>query len=376
MANLFDYLQWRGDVPFQADPFNEVDNLVLCELAYTDFDGIVPPDGPGVPLASAYEQYFALHSREEVMGRTSYTGKAPLLMEEMVRGARFGGTRVCRYINEVDKEKDCQVSAVTFLLADGTAFVAFRGTDGTLVGWKEDFDLSYADRTEGQRRAVDYLNAAAAAVPGPLRVGGHSKGGHFAVYAAAYCDPRTQDRIQQVYSNDGPGFRPDILAAAGYQRIVERVISIVPDTSVIGMLLETQAAHRVVKSSASGIVQHDGFSWQILRNRFVPAKLSETSVFLDQVLDTWLAGMDDDTRRSMTDTVFSVLSSAGEDTFHAMSEQKLKTAEAILSAVQKLPREKQREMRRLAAQLLQSGGMAAAAYLPGNQGEKKPAEKE
>ena len=371
MANLFDYLAWRGDVPFSADPFNEVDNLLLCELAYADLAGIVPAEGEEAPIRAVWQQYFALHDRQELIALGSTTGNAPLLLDELAAGARYRDTLVTRYINEIDKNKDCQMSAVTYLLPDGTAFVAYKGTDGTVVGWKEDFDLSYAEETEGQRRAVAYLNDAAAAVSRPLRVGGHSKGGHFAVYASALCDAAAQDRILQVYSNDGPGFRDAFIASPGYQRILPRVISLVPDMSMIGMLLRSESPRRVVKSSAYGIAQHDGFTWQMVRNRFMPAALSSASVFLDQVLDGWLAQMDDESRRSMTDTVFSLLESTGEDTFRAMGSQKWKTAEAILSAVQSLPKEKQKELRHLAGRLLQSGGQAVASYFPTNAGESK-----
>ncbi|MBQ9263003.1 MAG: DUF2974 domain-containing protein [Clostridia bacterium] len=371
MANLFDYLLWRGDVPFTVDPFNEADNLLLCELAYTDWDHIVPETGESVSIQAAHRQYFKKHTRQEIMARTAYTGKAPLLMEDMVLGSRFAETRLTRYINEIDRDRECQISAVTFLLPDGTAFVAYRGTDGTVVGWKEDFDLSYANQTAGQRRAVEYLNKVASEVDAPLRVGGHSKGGHFAVYAAACCGKATQKRILNVYSNDGPGFRPDIIASAGYRAILPRIVRIVPDASIIGMLLQSESVPRVIKSSASGMVQHDGFTWQIQRNRFVSAELSELSVFITQVLDQWLAAMDDATRKSMTDTVFSLFFSTGEDTFSAMGSQKWKTAESLLAAVSNLPKEKQKELRHLARLLLQSSGQTAAARLPLGTGEKK-----
>ena len=203
MANLFDYLLWRNDVPLSLDPFNEVDNLLLSELAYTDFGSIVPEDVEEIPLADACAAFFASHDRDAILESTAYTAKAPLLMETMVTGARFGGMRFCRYINRVDREKDAQISAVTCLLDDGTAFVAFRGTDGSVIGWKEDFELSYLSGTAGQKAAAQYLADTSARIPRPLRVGGHSKGGNFAVFASSFCRSETQARILTVYNNDG-----------------------------------------------------------------------------------------------------------------------------------------------------------------------------
>ena len=133
MANLFDYLLWRNDVPLSVDPFGEADNLLLSELAYTDFGSIVPEDGESVALPDVCAAFFASHDREAILQDSRYTAKAPLLMESMVTGARFGGMRLCRYINRVEPEIDAQIAAVTCLLDDGTAFIAFRGTDGQRI---------------------------------------------------------------------------------------------------------------------------------------------------------------------------------------------------------------------------------------------------
>ncbi|MBQ9664215.1 MAG: DUF2974 domain-containing protein [Oscillospiraceae bacterium] len=360
--NIFGYLDWRADVPFSAVPFNDVDNLILSELAYTDFGGIVPETGESIPLSGAHDLFFASHSAEELRASSSFLAKSPLLMEGMLSGARFADTRLCRYINEVDADRSAQISAVTFLLDDGSAYVAFRGTDNSLTGWKEDFNLGYLSETAGQKRAVEYLNQTASLVSRPLRVGGHSKGGNFAVYATACCNVR--DRILSVYSNDGPGFREEVLLTEGYRAILPKVIHIIPDTSVIGLLLSSAAERRVVKSSAAGIMQHDGFSWETDRSGFVEAELSELGKLIDRTLDTWIAGMDDETRMSLTETLFTAFESTGKSTFHEIGSQKLKSTEAILSTMVALPKEKQSEFIRLAGQLVQSGGQAALSKLP------------
>ncbi len=364
MADLFEYLEWRGDVPLSIDPFNEVDNLVLAELAYTEFDRIVPEDGSTVPLSLASEAFFRVHTKEELLKNSSFTAKAPLLMEGMLSGSRFQDLQLFRYINRIDAEKSAQVSAICFLLSDGTVYVAFRGTDNSLVGWKEDFNLSYLSETAGQQTAVLYLNETAEKTSRPLRVGGHSKGGNFAVYAASFCSPSVQDRILTVYTNDGPGFREEVVRSDAYLRILPKIVSIIPDTSIIGLLLSGAAKHRVVRSAASGILQHDPLSWCVQRNRFVDAELSDMGKFLDRALDTWVDSMDDETRESFTDTVFSLFESTGLDTFQEISRQKWKSLESILGSVHSLPKDKQSELLRLAGQLLQSGRQAALQQKP------------
>ena len=371
MANIFDYLDWRGDMPLSADPLNEVDNLVLSELVYTDFREIVPEDGREISLQEACTEFFRRHTREEVLADKTFTGKAPLLMEMMVNRARFQDMTLSWYVDEIDVEKEFQLAAVTFRFPDGSAYIAFRGTDGTVVGWKEDFNLTFLSRTPGQMGAIAYLNRVGHALSGPLTVGGHSKGGNLAVYASAFCDPDIQDRIRTVYSNDGPGFRQEITEDSGYERMLGKMISIVPDTSIIGLLLSSRASHRVIESTASGIFQHDGFSWSVHRNRFAPAQLSAVSELIDQVLGSWLAQMDDETRESAIDTVFSLFEATGKETFGEINGQKLKSAEAILTALRSLPREKQQEVLRLFGLLGQSGGHATISFLSAFLNERK-----
>ena len=215
MANIFDYLEWRCDVPLAVDPFNEVDNLVLAELVYTDFGGIVPVDGRQISLRDAADAFFRRHTHEEILAIKSYTARAPLLMEKMLEGERFRDVKLCWYLDETDTERETQLAAVTFLLPDRSAYVAFRGTDGTLVGWREDCNLSFQHETDGQRRSARYLNLVGGQLDAPMRVGGHSKGGNMAVYAAARCEPALQDRLLAVYTNDGPGFHEEMLQSEG-----------------------------------------------------------------------------------------------------------------------------------------------------------------
>lgn len=363
MNNIIDYLDWRCDVPLSVDPFNEVDNLILSELAYIDLSDIVPADGSPVPLENVCARYFESHTHEEVLSGKSFSGKAPLLMEKMLSGARFRSTSLWRYLDETDSEKEIQLAAVTFLLPDKSAYIAFRGTDGTLVGWKEDFYFSFSPATEGQKRAVDYLEEIAGAYGGVLRAGGHSKGGNLAVYAASTCDIDVQDRMAAVYSNDGPGFKEDIIASEGYRRMLPKIVSIVPDMSIIGLLLTSLTEHRVVRSGNSGIMQHDGFSWSVVRNRFESAALSDISLLVERSLSDWLSQMDDAERRSLTEIVFSLFESTGAESFSEMGRQKWKSAESILSALKNMPKEKQQEGLSFLRQLGSSGGQAITEFI-------------
>ena len=183
-----------------------------------------------------------------------------------------------------------------------------------------------------------------------------------------------QDKILEVYSNDGPGFREKIIQTEGFQKVLPKVRSIVPDTSVIGLLLAGQYAQTVVKSSASGLMQHDGFTWQVTCHGFEEAELSEASRLVDKTVSGWLTQMNDMERENLTETVFSLIESTGQDRFSDMNAQKLKTAEAMWTAARSLPREKQQEVVRLFKLLGQSGSHAAADYIAARiEAEKDPA---
>ena len=363
MTDIFDYLKWRSDVPFSVAPFNDVDNIILSELSYSDFSGIVSSDDSSVSLSQVCERFFLMHDRSEIIQNTAFNAKAPLLMEYMVSGCRFGNMYLHRFVSKLDEEKTAQMSAVTYLLDDGSAYVAFRGTDNTLVGWKEDFDMGCLSETRGQQLAVDYLKLIAKEINRPLRVGGHSKGGNFAIYAASFISSEVQDRILTVFSNDGPGFRKEVIEMPGYLRILPKVVRIIPDTSMIGMLLSNKAEYKVIRSNASGILQHDVMSWSTERARFEPAELSDLGKLLNTVLDSWIDDMNDELRNSVTDTIFAVFEATGADSFREISHQKLKSAEAMLAYLLTIPKEKQGELFHLAGNLLKNGSQIALAQL-------------
>jgi hypothetical protein len=362
MPNIFDYLEWRGDVPFSADPFNDVDGLVLAELAYTLFDGIVPEDGEKISLGQVREEFFRDHKRESLMKSEKHFDRAPLLMDGMMSGARFSGTKFSDYIDIVDTKSDMQMSAVTYSLSDGSLYIAFRGTDRSIVGWKEDLNMSYLPETGGQRKAIEYLERVGSREKGPIRVGGHSKGGNFAVYASAFAGSGVKDRIIQVYSHDGPGFRPEVLKSKEYAEILPKIISIIPDTSIIGLLLTSEVTHKVIESSAKGLEQHDALTWEVLRNDFVPAELSDIGVFLRDTQSDWLSKIDDLSRHEFVETLFSLFEATGMGTFGAMSESKLKSFEKIFSSAQDLPKDKQKQLMQIVAEFLRSGGQNVKSW--------------
>ncbi len=327
MGTLFDYLDWRGDLSFSASPLNEVDNLILSQISYIDFDGILPTDPAGTPLslAEAAKAYLRKHK-----GETPYLGKLlpPQTVTFMVRASktrRFGDLRLCGYVNRVDGDQQMQFSAMTFLTEKGKCFLAFRGTDDTLVGWKENFNMSFMQPVPAQLEAISYLEAVAAALPGDLYMGGHSKGGNLAVYAAVQCDPKLRDRILGVFNHDGPGFDRAFVESQSYLAMRDKIRTLVPQSSVVGMLLEHEENYEVVQSTASGLLQHNGFSWEVLGDRFIHLDtVTEESRLIDTALKEWLRAMEPQAREQFVDSFYETLVQSGAKTLTELSSERVK----------------------------------------------------
>ena len=343
MANILDYLDWRGDLTLAASPFNEVDALLLAELSFIEFEGIVPPPelGRGLRLRDAAEAYFARRkNRSDSMGAL-VPGDIPAMLRAMAESRRFGDMMLNAFEERIDEALEQQFAAVTIDLGDGTVYVSFRGTDDTLVGWKENLNMSFLAEVPAQERAVRYLERIARKYPDRfLRVGGHSKGGNLAIYSAVKCAPAVQDRILDVYNNDGPGFLNDLSATPEHRRIAERIHTVVPQSSVVGMLLEHEKNAQVVHSTYDGIMQHDGFSWEVKGAQFVHLEdFSREGKLLDETIDTWADALSARQRENFADALYEVLTATGARTLSDLSGEKLKSAVSILKSYKNLDRE-------------------------------------
>ncbi len=332
MANLFDYLGWRGDLALASDPLNEVDAMILARLSYAPFEALPARMlRDPLPLCEAAETFGMLVGIDE---RFRLPGDRELL-DALARSPRFRDLRVSRHEHLVDADTQTQFSATTVQLGDGARYVSFRGTDDTLVGWKENFNMSFLCPVPAQERAVAYLEAEAQAGAEDLVLGGHSKGGNLAMYAAAFCGQKTQARVRAVYSFDGPGFDEKIISQPSYQQVLERMTSFVPQLSIVGMLLAHRERCVVVRSSGQAFYdQHDVYSWEIMRNRLVRLEgVSGESRLVDQTLKRWLLGMDRDQREKIIDALYAILEKTNARTLQDIADKWPSCSVSILSSL-------------------------------------------
>ena len=305
MGNIFDYLTWRGDLTFTLDPPNAVDALIFSTLTYVGYGETAerPPES-AASLRRCAEEFFALENPESRVR----SKKDMELLRCAAATARFGQCGLCLYRSVLLPEQETQFAAMTFLLDDGSMFLAYRGTDNSLVGWKEDFNMTFQQTIPAQRLAQEYIREAALAHTAPMRVAGHSKGGNLAVFAAARCSPTVRKRILTVYNNDGPGFTKYMIGDPGYNAIVPRIQTYIPQSSVIGMLLEHEEPFIVIRSKSVGIMQHDPYSWEVEGPHFLPVQeVTESSQFLDATIKTWFAGMTNRERNQLVEVLYGLL---------------------------------------------------------------------
>ena len=328
---MFDYLNWRGDLPFSQVPLNSVDALIFSTLAYTQFGELITDD-PFRPvfLHNAVDGFFALPEPEKKV-----RDKRDLeLLLAAAESKRYRNVGLCFYRDEFIPEEETQFAAMTFLLEDGSAFLAYRGTDYSLAGWKEDFNMSFLDTVPAQCKAVTYAEDFCELFTGPVYFGGHSKGGNLSVFAAAKVSGAIQSRIRTVYNLDGPGFGDYLMGDPGYLAMVPKIGTYIPQSSIIGMLLEHEEPYTVIRSRQVGLLQHDPYSWEVMAGSFVQADdLSPENKFLDRTIKNWLAGMTDAERSDFVDTVYDLLSTGGaKQAYHLLRPQNIRTVLKTLNS--------------------------------------------
>jgi hypothetical protein len=275
------------------------------------------------------------------------------LYEGLCAGKRYRNLRLNAYASILCKERETQFAAVTFLPEEGPVFIAFRGTDETFLGWKEDFGLAYLDPIPAQHYAVKYLNLVSAKVGGEFYVGGHSKGGNLAVYAAMCCNEAAQARILQVLNLDGPGIKTPVLERCHYERIADRVQKKVPVDSVVGTLFEREGSYEMIESEAAGVMQHDLFSWKVAGPSFVYAEgASKSGMAKQKAVNDWVNALREEEAKELVAGLFEAIDASGAQDLNAFRRNKKEGWSVMKAAFSKLDPKMRREFRKLAGALL------------------------
>ena len=352
MSTIFDYLKEVTYDSIYDRPFTELDVLALTELTYLPFGHIVPQgDTTGIPVR--------LSDAMELIERTTnfiVTNQHLHLVDELATSKRFKNIKLLNYVDEYDPDVQKQFAAMTYRLSLDTYLVVFRGTDDTLIGWKEDFHMTYMDHVPAQKRAASYLQHVMKEFPkGRFMVAGHSKGGNLAAYACTYLPDYLFERVDAIYCYDAPGLNKAIIETEGYQRVAHLIHRFVPQGSIVGMMLEVPEPATIVKSRAfGGFAQHDAFTWMVEKDTFVTLdQTSPDSQQTDETLKQWVREVPDSQLKKFFDTFFGLFLDAGITSINDLMDLKnFSKIKEIFQNAQDLDPTEREMLERLAKQLI------------------------
>lgn len=320
---------------FKIRNFCSVDSLILSWISYIRFPSFLSNarNWTGVKFSNLFcAEYF-----NEMFGEIHNAENSKKLFTAMAASPRFRDIKVLGYSEQLDETEEKQFSAVCFQLNPTICYIAFRGTDSTLIGWKEDFNMAFKFPIPAQEEAVKYLTEASKHITGQIKLGGHSKGGNLAVYSAANCNKIIQKRINSVYSHDGPGFSEEVLKSEPFIKIAPKTEKTIPQSSIIGMLLEDHENFKIVKSLGSNFMQHDPFTWEVKENEFsFVQNLTPKALYIDRTLTDWILQMSEEERKRFVDSLYEILTANNISTVDELKMNWKKNAESIFREVSQM----------------------------------------
>ena len=353
MEHITDYLQNYGNIPFKKKSFSEEDALVLAQFSYLKFNGLIPKLTDSKKSISLLDMNKKMNEKI-VFSDERYEKDNRVLLEGMINGKRFQKMK-CNYFADIlDEDVETQFAAITCFLEDELPVIVYRGTDENIVGWKEDFNMAFRKPVTGQRLAALYMNQAGLRISDKFTVCGHSKGGNFAVYASMNAMESIQERIKNIYSFDGPGFRPEILQSSDYSKIENRVIKLIPQSSLVGMILENHENYKVVESSTFGVLQHNPYTWLLQNDRFKWAEdVYKGTKLMNLSMNQWILNLDDEQLTTFIDTFFSVIEGTDVKTTIGVTLDWKKSMLGILNAMKNVDEETKETIRKIILQFFE-----------------------
>lgn len=356
MKNMLDYIKEFGHVSFEERAFSEIDALVLTELEYLPLEKVVPSDENGENFVTVKEiaEYMQEHKQELFDENPMMITQERHEVSQVIADApRFQSLKFFGVVSEWDKDTTKQFAAVTVEVEPSVRLVVFRGTDETLIGWKEDFLMTYSPLVAAQTDAKEYLAKQASLFDGDLMVSGHSKGGNLAIYAAATQEEDVQLRIVDIFCFDSPGLYRSVLETKGYQNIVPLAMRYIPQDSLVGLMLESEVPYVIVKSNATGAMQHSAMTWEIEDGQFIKMeKLTKNSQLNDQTLKKWTESVSDEELELFWNVFFELLFSVGIDTVNDLYGQFMHYVQEFLKAAGDMDEEKRELLTRIALLLV------------------------
>lgn len=363
-SNICDYIDWRGDLTFEQSPLNEIDSLIFCQLSYMNFMNLAPNNfDSSIKLSKLAKLFFTSSDFKERSNLGILIDpKTNELLKKASESIRFQDVEVTGFVSEHDNKIEEQFSAITFILnslsksGKRQIFVAFRGTDDTIVGWKEDFNLAILEKVPAQSDSLAYLeNVTSTFKKAEFFVGGHSKGGNLAIFASAHLNKKSKKNLISIYNFDGPGFSQSSLDSDNFLSIKQKIRSVFPKFSIVGMLFHHFDPCKIVLSNKKFVMQHNPFSWFVKGISFeCQDKLDSGSKLFFNSFNKWFENLQSNQREQFIETLFSLLDSTNASTNSDLSHDALKNTGKIIKAFASLDAEIRDEAIKIAGDFIKT----------------------
>lgn len=347
MPNIIDYIEWRGDLSFENSPINEIDDIIFSRFSYIPFKCIELKDIDTIGD-------IALKMKDLDIDNYLWDDDK-VFLQKIGNCKRFKNIKVSDYIEIFDKAAEKQFAAITLWIQDSKKYISFRGTDSSLVGWKEDLNMGFRKDVPSQKEAVKYLDSIANKYKDNLIVGGHSKGGNLAVYSAVFCKDNVKDRIERVINADGPGFDNSVILTKNYKKMLNRIQTYIPQSSIVGRLLEHEEQYQVVKSVQKGIMQHDIYSWEIEPTKLIriPTVTNNSEIF-NGIVSDWLKNTTPKQRENFINVIYEIIMETQAQKTSDFRVETVKKIAIILNGYRNVSGEDKKEIEQMVKLLLES----------------------
>ena len=347
MANILDYIMWRGDLSFKNDKLNELDKLIFARMSYLPFKEI---NFTGKETIKDLSTKFMKVKKEKYLWPVD-----DKLIEMLGESNRFQNLEVSDYHEIMDEKAEKQYASIVIHLPNNEKYVSFRGTDSSIVGWKEDFNMSFLYNIPSQLEAVKYLNEIGKKYPdSKLIIGGHSKGGNVAVYSAIYAEKTVKSRIKEIINAEGPGFSENVIKDSKYAEIKDRIKTYIPQESIIGRILEHEEDYIVIRSNQKGILQHDIYSWEVGPTFLIQIKeVNHESQMMNNLTNEWFRTTTPEARERVINVLYEVLEKSDVKKTSDIPKALLKNTKVVLNNLKSMNEEDRKEVEKMLNQIME-----------------------
>jgi hypothetical protein len=346
---FYDYLYWRGDLTIEQSPLNEIDSMIFSILAYVNFTPVLNEFNiiDQITMNDTLTKFTELGLFENTDGLSDFDKECLTILKLVSSKRRYSKIKLIGYKEYFKIEKETQFGAISFILEDDSLLLSFRGTDESIIGWKEDFTMSFSNKIGSQKHGLDYLNEIAKINNNSIYITGHSKGGNVAVYSSVKSDQKIQERIVRIFNFDGPGFNKNAVTKDEYLNLgVDKIVTLVPQSSIVGILLQHEEPFSVVYSSKkTGIFQHYPMTWEVETTGFKRLDgVNNGTQFFDKTMHTFLEGLSEDDLLLFVDTLFNTVQAGGAVTLRDLFKSPAKTLSAIHKFNSETPSETKKQV--------------------------------